>query len=273
MKISVMSAGFRRGFEENIRCARAIGADGVQMDAVETGLDFRWEPPVCMARAVRDFVYDVGLDISAYCVDIGGFACASDLLKDRLRATRNMMRLAQLTDVPYVTAHIGEVPADRADPIRAQLVAALQEIGRYGEDLGVDYCIETGGEKACVLADFLEEVNMPRVGVNYDPANLVMCVDDDPVAGVHTLGRYIRHTHAKDGICLSRPEHKYWPEVPNRRYPWVEVPLGCGEVDFPGWISALREEGFDGYLAIEREVGENPEKDIRTALEYLRQLV
>jgi hypothetical protein len=30
--------------------------------------------------------------------------------------------------------------------------------------------------------------------------------------------------------------------------------------------------GFDGYFAIEREVGENPVEDISKAIEYLRTL-
>ena len=34
-------------------------------------------------------------------------------------------------------------------------------------------------------------------------------------------------------------------------------------------LNALKDIGFDGFLAIEREVGENPEKDIKTAMTVL----
>ncbi|MDY3286723.1 MAG: sugar phosphate isomerase/epimerase family protein [Eubacteriales bacterium] len=269
MKISVMSSGFRAGFEDGVRLAKQIGADGIQMYAGETGLDFTREPLSCVARGIRSFVDGEGLTISAVCVDIGGFACEESQLEDRLLRTKNMLRLAAKMDVHTATSHIGKVPADKADPVYAQLTAALKTVGEYCAELGVAYAIETGPEKAVILKGFLEDVASPWVGVNLDPANLVMCSDDDPVAAVHTLGKYIRHTHAKDGICLTRPVHKPWPGV-REGQPWIEVPLGQGEVDFPGWIHALREEGFDGFLAIERETGENPAADIKTALDFLR---
>ena len=51
-----------------------------------------------------------------------------------------------------------------------------------------------------------------------------------------------------------------------------EVPLGDGWIDWPKYVGYLREVGFDGYFAIEREVGENPVEDISKAIEYLRTL-
>ena len=52
-----------------------------------------------------------------------------------------------------------------------------------------------------------------------------------------------------------------------------ELPLGEGKVDFPAWLAALREVGYHGFLTIEREVGENPEADIRKAVEFLQKLI
>ena len=52
-----------------------------------------------------------------------------------------------------------------------------------------------------------------------------------------------------------------------------EVPLGTGSVDFPNYLKALDEIGFKGFLTIEREVGENPEKDIKTAYDFLKEVI
>ena len=51
---------------------------------------------------------------------------------------------------------------------------------------------------------------------------------------------------------------------------FVELPLGTGGVDFENYLKALDEIGYHGFLTIEREVGEEPEKDIRTAVEFLK---
>ena len=67
------------------------------------------------------------------------------------------------------------------------------------------------------------------------------------------------HTHAKD--ALVHPDGKR-----------QEVPLGTGWVDWPRYVGYLREAGFDGYFAIERETGEDPVGDIQAAVDFLRTL-
>jgi L-ribulose-5-phosphate 3-epimerase len=49
-----------------------------------------------------------------------------------------------------------------------------------------------------------------------------------------------------------------------------EVPLGEGAVDFPRYLASLRSVGYEGFLTIEREVGERPEEDIRRAIVFLQ---
>ena len=49
--------------------------------------------------------------------------------------------------------------------------------------------------------------------------------------------------------------------------------LGEGGVDFEGWLDALSEVGYKGYLTIEREAGDTPEADIRRAVSYLKKLL
>ncbi len=269
MKISVMSGGFRLGLEAGVRRAAAIGAQGVQIYAGELGLDFA--QPLCRpcAEGVRSFVAAQGLQISAVCVELGGFAGDPALIPGRIETTLRMIELADALGVEIVTGHIGRVPADRADPKYLQIKEAMLPIAAKCEKHNMVYAIETGPEKAPVLRGLLEDIGGPGLGVNFDPANLVMCSDDDPVAAVRTLAPYIKHVHAKDGICLSRPVHKPWPQAPAGA-PWIEVPLGQGEVDFPRFIDALRIAGYNGFLAIEREAGENPEEDIRAALHYLK---
>ena len=268
MKISVMCGGFRLGREGGVKKAREIGASGVQMYAGDLGLDFT--KPICApcVRGVKEFVKAEGIEISAVCVELGGFACDAELIPERVEKTKRMIDVAELLEIKTVTAHIGKVPEDKTDAKYIQIKAAMTEIGTYCADRGMVFAIETGPEKAYILRAFLEDVGSAGLGINFDPANLVMCSDDDPVAAVSILAPWIKHCHAKDGICLTREVHKPWPDV-KEGAKWIEVPLGMGEVDFPAWVKALKANGYDGYLAIEREVGPDPAKDIKTALDFL----
>ena len=49
-----------------------------------------------------------------------------------------------------------------------------------------------------------------------------------------------------------------------------ETPLGKGVVDFKTYLQALESIGYKGFLTIEREVGENPEKDIKNAIDFIK---
>ena len=107
-----------------------------------------------------------------------------------------------------------------------------------------------------------------------------MVTGDDPVEAVYQLQRYIVHTHAKDGnrLAVANPEIIYHVTHPiPQEYIGVqffeEVPLGTGSVDFPNYLKALEEIGYRGFLTIEREVGETPEEDILTAVNFLRDVM
>ncbi|MBO7665963.1 MAG: TIM barrel protein, partial [Clostridia bacterium] len=149
----------------------------------------------------------------------------------------------------------------------------------YADRQGAHFAIETGPETSAVLKSFLDSLGSKGVAVNLDPANLWMCSLDDPVAAVHTLAKYIVHTHAKDGVMLQQTD-------PNRIYTFFaeggiedmrmedyfkEVPLGEGKVDFNAYLKALDEIGYTGFLTIERECGADPFADIKKAADFLNE--
>ncbi|MNM95327.1 Xylose isomerase-like TIM barrel [compost metagenome] len=161
---------------------------------------------------------------------------------------------------------------------------ACEELGLYAKSMNAYFAIETGPEPAAHLKSFLDTLSTNGVSVNFDPANMVMVTGDDPVAGVKLLGDYLVHTHVKDGKRL-RPvdprdvygylgyeamDHEKIAEMASSGAAFKEVPLGQGQVDFPAYFAALERIGYTGYLTIEREVGANPEEDIRQAVAFIK---
>lgn len=177
-----------------------------------------------------------------------------------------------------VTTHIGVILRDKSCVRYTIMQEACAELAEYARSAGGVFAIETGPEPAAVLLSFLQPLPQGGVGVNLDPANLVMVTDDDPVRAVHLLDQYIVHTHAKDGVRLrpSDPQAVYdffaeggIGDLRLEEY-FKETPLGEGSVDFNRYISALKEIGYQGFLTIEREVGENPIQDIFHARDFLK---
>lgn len=272
-KIGVMSDGFRLGPIEGVRKAAEIGADGVQVYTVRG--DMAPEALDADKRAAfKALCAEQGVVISALCGDMGGGFRNPDNNPEAIRRSKLIVDLAVDLDATVVTTHIGVVPEDPGDPAYDIMLAACREIADYGASKGVTFAIETGPEKATTLKAFLDRIDSKGLGVNLDPANLVMVVADDPVAAVRTLGPYIVHTHAKDGIQLEpgTAEGVYHrDESKGPRAKFKEVPLGEGAVDWDRYLKALEEIGYTGFLTIERETGEDPAADIKRAISFLKE--
>jgi len=280
-KIGVMSDGFRLSPREGVLKAKEIGADGVQVYAAHGEIS-----PELMDKATRKdfrrFCQNLGLEISALCGDLGGhgFQNASENAM-RVERSKRITDLAVDMGAHVVTTHIGVVPEDKSNPRYAILINACRELAQYAARAGVTFAIETGPEKATTLKMFLDDIGSKGIGVNLDPANLVMVTADDPVQAVYTLKDYIVHTHAKDGVQLQPcdPEKVYGAfatggiEAIQVGKLFEEVPLGKGAVKWTPYLQALCDIGYKGYLTIEREVGDNPAADISDAVQFLREII
>jgi len=263
MKIGVIPDSFRLPIKEGIKKAADLGLDGIQPYATHGELD-----PKNMSKTGRDdfknFVSSLGLVISALVGDFGGHGFAdAETVEWRVERTKEVIDLAVDLGVNIVTTHIGVVPEDENDIAWKTMEQSLPEVGNYAYNKGVFLATETGPEPAELLKKLLDKIANPGLKVNYDPANLVMVAGVDPVKGVYTLKDFIVHTHAKDGIKL--PDE-------NGEKRWEEVPLGQGGVDWPEYLKAMKEIGYNGFFTIEREVGENPEADITLARDFLKKM-
>lgn len=284
-KIGVIVDSFRAGVREGLRKAAEIGADGVQIYAVQGEMD----PAMLGAAQRREWkalIESLGLEVSALVGDLGGHG-----FQDRrengwkVEKSKRILDLAVDLGSNVVTTHIGIVPEDENGEVYETMLSACEELSRYASAMGAYFAIETGPEPAARLRKFLDRLSVKGVAVNYDPANFVMVTGDDPVQGVRTLRDYIVHTHAKDGVRLKETDprnvygalgyepmdHDNIAKLLNEGEFFREVPLGEGSVDWPAYLQALKEIGYRGYLTIEREVGPRPEEDIARAVRFLRQ--
>ncbi len=82
----------------------------------------------------------------------------------------------------------------------------------------------------------------------------------------------ISRNYFADGQRKDRPTKKNDPKQGKKEEGPVfrEVPLGTGQVIWDEYLAALRKVGYDGFLTIEREVGEDPKADIVMAVEFLK---
>ncbi|WP_179013215.1 sugar phosphate isomerase/epimerase family protein [Paenibacillus sp. 79R4] len=283
-KIGVIVDSFGIGVREGLKKAKEVGAEGVQIYAVSGEMDPDQLSPA-QRKELRQYIADLGLEISALCGDLAGHGFQDAAANPaKVEKSKRILDLAMDLGTNVVTTHIGIVPEDRNGPIYTAMQEACEELGVYANSLNAYFAIETGPEPAAHLKSFLDTLSTRGVSVNFDPANMVMVTGDDPVEGVKTLKDYIVHTHVKDGhrLRLVDPKdvygylgydamnHQKIAEMASSGAAFEEVPLGEGKVDFPAYFAALQEIGYKGYLTIEREVGDNPAADIEKAVKFIK---
>ena len=280
MKIGIIVESLRCPREPGIARARELGAEGIQVYALSPGLDMLNDSPDKLKK-LRETAENNGLVFSAVCSDLGGHGFSDPPGNpERLEKTRRIMEASRIFNTTVLTTHIGVVPADRNSRLYAEVVATLRKAGELAADHGMVLAIETGPESPEQLKQFLLDVDHKGVGVNMDPANLVMVQNADAAEAVRLLGKWIVHTHAKDGIhlrdCDPKRVYDAFAEggfdqlVAETGELFREVELGKGQINWTDYLNALREVGYDGFLTIEREVGAHPDLDIAQAVHFLR---
>jgi len=169
--------------------------------------------------------------------------------------------IAKKMGLKLVTFHAGFLPPDESHPTFAKMCQRLDVVADIFMVQNILLGLETGQETAPELAALLHKLNHPNIGVNFDPANMIMYDKGDPVKALHTLAPWIRQVHIKDAKRTKVPGT--WGE---------EVPVGKGEVDWRGFFTTFKHVVFNVNLVIEREYGNSRVADIRTAREAMERV-
>jgi L-ribulose-5-phosphate 3-epimerase len=169
--------------------------------------------------------------------------------------------LAGQLGMKLVTFHAGFLPEDHKDPSFNKLIDRVRQIADLFAKQKVELGFETGQEKAAALKGFLQHLDRRDVGVNFDPANMILYASGDPIEALRTLGSHLKQVHIKDAVKTETPGT--WGK---------EAVVGTGQVDWPAFLRTLDEVGFKGNLVIEREAGTTRVEDVKQAKQFIAKL-
>ncbi len=172
---------------------------------------------------------------------------------------RAMAVLAENAGIGIITMHAGFIPEDAGDPERNVMVTRVRTLVDIFANEGVRLALETGQESAQTLAEALEAIDRPSLGVNFDPANMLLYGAGDPISAMEQLAPRIVSIHLKDATPATEPG--IWGS---------EVPLGEGSVDWDAFFSIARSLPQEVDAVIEREGGDQRIEEIREAVDFVR---
>jgi L-ribulose-5-phosphate 3-epimerase len=182
---------------------------------------------------------------------------------DRISALKKAADFAHRLGLPAIITHLGFIPENAADPAFYEVVGAVKEVAAHLAALGMEFWFETGQETPVTMLRLILEVGTGNLGINLDPANLILYGKANPVDALDVFGTFVRSVHAKDGLYPTSPYHL-----------GEEVKIGAGKVNFPRLLARLAELNYRGPLIIEREIsGAQQAIDIRESITYLSTLL
>ncbi len=183
--------------------------------------------------------------------------------KDRIYDLKVGSDFAKWLGVDRIATHMGFLPENPSNPLFAEVVTAIREVAQYCKDNGQELMFETGQETPVTLLRTIETVGTGNLGINLDPANLIMYGKANPVDALDVFGKYVMEIHGKDGVYPTGGNELGW-----------EMKIGDGKVDFKALLAGLKGLGFDGNIIIEREIaGEEQIKDILHAKDYFEKIL
>ncbi len=172
---------------------------------------------------------------------------------ERVARTKAVADVAKQLGIDSVACHIGFVPEDPNEGLYAQIRDVARDICDHCAKNGQNFTLETGQEPAHVLLQFIDDVARPNLKINFDPGNMILYGTGDPIEALGVLAKHVVSVHCKDGD---------WPPRDKPEALGTERALGEGSVGVEAFIHKVKEVGYRGVLAIERE---EPNQDVRNA--------
>ena len=167
-------------------------------------------------------------------------------------------RIASRQGIELVTFHAGFIAKDPASPERAKMLDRMRTIAEVFDNYQINVALETGQETAEVLSQFLDELSCDNVGVNFDPANMILYGSGEPIESLRLLARRVRQVHVKD----AKPSRMAgeWGK---------EMPVGKGVVNWEAFFETALAISPPVPFVIECEARNCKDEDITVASQLI----
>mgnify|MGYP005813257533 CR=1 FL=1 len=243
---------------DGIRKTKEIGFDTIDVfgDPMEMDEGER--------RALRDACREAGLPVISTLVCALGIAdFATVVRRFHIDRAKRVLDFGAELDSRNLLLVLGEylwqqeviTPADQW----SWAVEGVREIAEHAAAMGREIAIELEPFHLSMVNSvpkmlrLLDDVGHPAVKANVDVSHLAL-VHAAPAEILQLRGR-IAHVHLSD--CDGKKHG--------------DLPPGRGVVDFPPYLRALREAGFEGTVSIELEYSPEPEKIVEWVEEAYRE--
>jgi sugar phosphate isomerase/epimerase len=273
MKLSVLLENLELPFRKALPVAAKLGVEGVQLDAVGELLPSQLGQTA--RRELRTLLKSYNLELAAVNSPLRHGLDTFENQMPRLEQIRQSMALASELGCQRVVVPLPVIPEEPADdtpktvsflsmnaapPKSVTLRESLLELGRTGDRMGVQVCMETGADAAARTLEYLKSFEVGSLRIAFDPANQLIH-RRDPLAELFASATLLGHVFARDVRMASASAMS------------EEVVLGAGDIEWMGFIAGLAAHDYSGFVNIKRSAGANRPADVASGVAFLRRFV
>lgn len=253
-RVAVATAPFRLPLKEAISTAARLGAQGIQFDLSREVV--AKEFGTTAVRQLVHYVEERNLQLATATFSLARPLYDYEGLDVRVVELREAMDLASRMHVRQLAVRMGRIPEEADAPEHVQMTEILRDLSRHGNRIGVSLCITPSDDAASTLLHVCHQVGDGLIGVDFDPATVVMA-RRDPITYLKELHEQVMHITFRDGRR----------DVDGTG---VEVPVGRGQVKWDELLAMVDEVGYSQWGTVRRTAGEDRVYDCQKAIQYLR---
>lgn len=219
----------------------ATGAEGVQLD-VRNELS----PAQLTATGRRDFLHrlrETGLQVSSTVFPLKRPLYDQNELDRKLAAIREAMEFSHAIGATVMCVPLGKMPAAERTKDQQLLRELLQDLAAFGNHVGVTPVWAPVGDSAGEVVTLLREITTGPIGIDFDPAYFVMTGRSSTDA-LREIGDLTAHVQLRDGVRMLDGGGDE-TAVNDGAVDWVELLALLSEMEYTGWLTALRLQGPD----------------------------
>lgn len=255
-RLAIATQSLKLPLRSSIKAARLLQVQGIRIDARN-----ELKPRELSQTARRELSFllrEFGLQMTSLSFAVRRSLFEQTDLDARIAAIREAMELAGKISVSHLCLKIGKIPDDPQAKEYRQLHEAVSDLAHYGNHIGVTLSIVPMGESPENLKEFLGSISTGPVAIDFDPA--IMALNGiNPIEALRYLHQYVEQFTARDAVRDFSGGGQ-------------EVSLGRGEVVWDELLATLEEISYKGWIVVQRNTTNQPQKEIEQGLTYLRNI-
>jgi len=230
------------------------GAQGVEL------LDYFWRDRAAELPKVKRQVAAAGLALAVYSIGNDFFQPDRELWRKQLVDLKTGVDVANQLETNTVRVFSGNAKDGYTlEDGLGWIVDGLAEGAEYAQSHGVTLALENHGlmaGRSDQVRGIIERIQSPALRANLDTGNFLL-VNQNPTDAARELAGLVALVHLKD-FRKARPDETAHVYKGLDGTGFTGAVVGEGQVDLPTIVEILRKGGYDGWLSLEFEGGQDP---------------